>query len=114
MNRLAKPQPQCTLNPSTTSQMMAINDNNDIVPAIRNTAMRFMSIEVLPNVIMASCNLTIELSHSRWRRARACNHSVVTPTTVRLPGAAAVGSSDLVRLPLHTVTSFWSEIFVLL
>ena len=25
-----------------------------------------------------------ELSHSRWQRARACNHSVVTPTTVQL------------------------------
>ena len=40
---------------------------------------------------------TIELSHSRWQRTRACNHSVVTPTTVQLPGAATVGSSDLVK-----------------
>ena len=38
----------------------------------------------------------MELSHSRWQRARACNHSVVIPTTVQLPSAAAVGSSDLV------------------
>jgi hypothetical protein len=41
--------------------------------------------------------LTMELSHSRWQRARDCNHSAVTPTTVKLDRAAAVGSSDLVR-----------------
>ena len=52
MNKLARPQAQCTLNPCTTSQMVATKDNNDIVPAIRKTRMRFMSIEVLPKVIM--------------------------------------------------------------
>ena len=41
--------------------------------------------------------LTMELSHSRWQRARVCNHSIVTLATVELDRAAAVGSSDLVR-----------------
>ena len=51
-NKLARPQPQCTLNPCTTSQMVAIKDKNDIVPVIRKIRMRCMSIEVFPKVVM--------------------------------------------------------------
>src|SRR5664280_3133869 len=37
---------------------------------------------------------TMEVSHSRWQRARACNYSVVTLNHVELNRAAAVRCHD--------------------
>ena len=53
------------------------------------------------------CHQTSQLSHSRWRRARACNHSVVTSGNLPTAGTAAAARSHLLGGIMEYSVSAW-------